>query len=135
MATILCATVSAGFIIGQSWPPKFGVDLRGGVSIIGELEDVVTDSDGNEITIRKLIPALKERIDPSGTKEITLTPMSKDKLEVIIPDADLAEAKRVWARLASAGNLLFRIVVSESKDQSGLYTGDRAGQQIAGICP
>lgn len=130
MATILCATVSAGFIIGQSWPPKFGVDLRGGVSIIGELEAVVTDANGNEITIRDLIPALKERIDPSGTKEITLTPMSKDKLEVIIPDADLAEAKRVWARLASAGNLLFRIVVSESKDSRAYTLGTEQASKL-----
>jgi SecD/SecF fusion protein len=121
IATILTSVVTAFFIIGASYnktypdlPVKLGVDLRGGVSIIGEMQETINDGSGNRITINDLIPALKERIDPSGTKEISLTPMGTTKLEVIIPDADLAEAKRVWSRLASAGNLIFRIIVNSS---------------------
>ena len=110
--------------------PKLGVDLRGGVSIIGELQEQVTDAGGKKVTIKDLIPALKERIDPSGTKEITLTPMGPTRLEVIIPDADLAEAKRVWGRLASAGNLLFRIVVSESKDPAVYSKGELDAKKL-----
>ena len=144
LATILCATVSGIFIISGStyrydakdeqmklaWPTKLGVDLRGGVSIIGELQEQVTDAGGKKVTIKDLIPALKERIDPSGTKEITLTPMGPTRLEVIIPDADLAEAKRVWGRLASAGNLLFRIVVSESKDPAVYSKGELDAKKL-----
>ncbi len=94
---------------------KFGVDLRGGVTIIGQLNEQKNLEPGQEpVKIQDMIPTLKDRIDPSGVKEIVIRGLGTDKLEVIIPDVDKEEAERIWKRLTSAGQLFFRIVADEN---------------------
>ena len=94
---------------------KFGVDLRGGVTIIGQLNEQTDLEPGQEpIKIQSMIPRLKARIDPAGTKEIVIRAMGNDKLEVIIPDVEREEAERNWRKLTSAGQLFFRIVADQN---------------------
>ena len=91
-------------------PLKLGVDLKGGVTIIGELDAQVLNDDEVPIKITDIIPKLLERIDPSGTREIVIRPLGDYQMEVTIPDVSKAEADRIWERLTQTGQLLFRIV-------------------------
>lgn len=91
-----------------NWPPKFGVDLRGGITIIGQLREDAEQTES--VDIKTMIPQLIARVDPSGTQEILLRPLGNDKIEVVIPDVDMDEAMRIWERLTQAGELKFRIV-------------------------
>ncbi len=95
-------------------PLKFGVDLRGGVTIIGQMNEQELEPGDQPIDIKDIIPQLKMRIDPAGTKEIVIRPMDKDKIEVIIPDVEKEEAERIWTLLTSAGQLYFRIVADDN---------------------
>ncbi len=98
-------------------PFKFGVDLRGGVTIIGQMNEQKDLAPGERpTTIQDIIPRLKDRIDPSGVREIAIRALGKDKMEVIIPDVEPEEARRIWRLLITAGQLLFRIVADENKD-------------------
>ncbi len=96
-------------------PLKFGVDLRGGVTIIGQMNDQPGVAKEDQVTIQKIIPILKERIDPSGVREIVIRALGNDKMEVIIPDVEKEEAERIWERLTSAGQLFFRIVADDNQ--------------------
>jgi SecD/SecF fusion protein len=87
---------------------RFGVDLRGGVTYIGQV-DLPDDS---VFKIEDLIPKLVQRVDPSGTREIMIRSLSRDKIEVTIPDVDMADADNIWNRLVRTGHLEFRIVAA-----------------------
>ncbi|HMO13317.1 MAG TPA: protein translocase subunit SecD [Pirellulaceae bacterium] len=95
-------------IVENRGVPKMGVDLRGGVHIIGALDEKEADAEG--VQARDIIDTLRKRIDPSGVREIVLRARGKYQIEVIIPDVDQAEAVRIWELLAKAGKLQFRIV-------------------------
>jgi SecD/SecF fusion protein len=99
-------------LISKGWPPKFGVDLKGGINMIGSLNlDALKDqgSDAERPTAASIIPNLIRRVNPSGTKEIMIRPLGEDKIEVTIPSASIQEANEIWERLVQAGKLEFRI--------------------------
>ena len=98
-------------------PLKLGVDLKGGVTIIGELDSQVLNEGETAIKITDIIPKLLERIDPSGTREIVIRPLGDYQMEVTIPDVSKAEADRIWERLTQTGQLLFRIVVDSDHER------------------
>lgn len=116
IAIILTTILLSSLIVGSKWPPKFGVDLKGGMNLIGSLNmDEFKDLDpgAKPPEAKDLIPNLLKRVDPSGTREIMIRPLGSDKIEVTIPSVTSAEADAIWDRLAKAGHLQFRIVASE----------------------
>jgi SecD/SecF fusion protein len=97
-------------VIFGLWPPRFGVDLKGGTTFIAQ---VVKEGD-ETIELDQVITQLKSRIDPSGVYEIVLRPLGSDKIEIIIPDVDNEEAERIWKRVTKTGLLQFMIVSDSS---------------------
>ena len=118
MGTVLIPVLLAMLIIGSNWPPKFGVDLRGGINMIGSLNLAPLDNnDGSPLPQAKdIIPNLIQRVNPSGTKEIMIRALGTDKIEVTIPSTNLQEADNIWKRLVEAGKLQFRIVAEAQKN-------------------
>ncbi len=114
MATVLISVLVAALMIWSKWPPKFGVDLRGGINMIGSLNlEAWRNSEDPNAPMpqaKDIIPALVQRVNPAGTKEIMIRPLGNDKIEVTIPSVDLEEADNIWERLVKAGKLEFRIV-------------------------
>jgi SecD/SecF fusion protein len=109
---------------------KFGPDLAGGITLVYELADAETQesigettrarqaanadpnaqirSGGREFTVAELIAALKERLDPNGTKEITIRKYGP-AVEIIIPQTGEDEMEYVKRRITDLGQLEFRI--------------------------
>lgn len=117
MALVLVVLLVASLMIWSKWPPKFGVDLRGGINIVGSLNLEALQEDDDSFmaegrTAKDIIRALVRRVNPSGTKEIMIRPLGEDKIEVTIPSVDPQEADAIWARLVKAGKLEFRIVAN-----------------------
>ena len=114
MATVLISTLVASLMIWSKWPPQFGVDLRGGINMIGSLNlEAWRNSEDPNAPMpqaKDIIPELVQRVNPAGTKEIMIRPLGNDKIEVTIPSVDLEEADNIWERLVKAGKLEFRIV-------------------------
>ncbi len=114
MSIVLIALLVASLMIWSKWPPKFGVDLRGGINMVGSLNMDAFSEDqnlgGEKPEAKDIIPALIRRVNPSGTKEIMIRALGTDKIEVTIPSVNLQEADEIWDRLVKAGKLEFRIV-------------------------
>ena len=108
---------------------KYGPDLAGGITIIYELQDApktvattdpkqnadpgsapVLKSGGTELTMDKLIGGLKRRLDPDGTKEISIRPYGSGAVEIIIPEVSPVEMEFVKDKITKLGQLEFRIV-------------------------
>ena len=115
-AVVAVSILVALLMIFSKWPPKFGVDLSGGINMIGSLNLNDKESDA---TAESIIAVLMNRVNPSGTEEIMIRPLGKDKIEVTMPTVDLEQAKDTWGNLVKVGLLEFRILAN-GQDHSEL---------------
>ena len=118
IGVVLFALVSGSLIVGFGWPPKLGVDLKGGVILTYEVADADADRSA-------LIEALQRRINPSGTKEIVIRPYGSQPVEIIIPEVDTIEVERIQQLIEKAGVLEFRIVAN-ARDHAYIIEAARA---------
>jgi SecD/SecF fusion protein len=133
--------VFAGLVITiAGWPPKLGIDLRGGWILIYKFEgqpsgerpdeenpqedDENRKSDGDDSTqprhfdMDKLVQAIRRRIDPGGVLELSIRKKGEGQIEVMIPqpskdeEVARAEVERIKRKISSAGTLEFRILAN-----------------------
>jgi len=62
--------------------------------------------------IALLITALQERVDPSGTREVSIRKYGEGQIEIIIPHAEQQELEAIERQIYTAGALEFRITAS-----------------------
>jgi SecD/SecF fusion protein len=96
---------------------KYGVDLRGGVILVYEVDKSKMEA-GQNVDMGKLIAAISKRINPGGQKEVTIRPAGLDLVEIIIPEVDEAEVARVESIISRTGTLEFRIVANQRDHKS-----------------
>ena len=118
MAWVFVPFLVALLMIATDWPPEFGVDLRGGINMVGSLNldnEDVDEYDPNYVRPKAadIIPILIGRVNPSGTKEIMIRALGDDQIEVTIPSVSLEEAEGVWDSIVKTGKLEFRIVANQ----------------------
>jgi len=134
--------VAPALVEDESEVIKLGPDLSGGITLIYELEDAAggdgaagegaagavapgegaAPADDDETSLASsmsrdqlvdvLIKALTERVDPSGTKEVTIRKYGEGQIEIIIPKAGEQELEYIQRRIYTAGALEFRITAS-----------------------
>ncbi len=109
--------LAAGVITALGWPPRLGIDLSGGVILVYEVSpDSQVDSEKLDLLIR----IIRRRIDPSGTKQITIRPYGQRQIEIIIPRASTDEVEQVKRKITSMGLLEFRILADARWGQQDL---------------
>jgi SecD/SecF fusion protein len=133
--SLVIGTLAASILICTFGRLKFGPDLAGGITLVYELEEVSAGaspapgaprprnaadtqirSGGREFKIGDLIAALKERLDPDGTKEITIREYGP-AVEIIIPQTGEDEMEFVKRRITDLGQLEFRITADINMPQ------------------
>jgi len=139
IALVLFTTFAGVVICVFGWPPKLGIDLRGGVILVYEIQesaiDKVKHSGGpgtaedadrapvsqHAVDMDKLIAAVGRRINPGGVREIVIRPYGARQIEVIVPEADEAEARRMKSLISRIGTLEFRILATTYRQQYRTY--------------
>ena len=126
-AIVLLTFFAAVAIVVMGWPPRRGIDLRGGVILVYEIEDLPREETaqlGEEVLapqtvdIEKLVQAINRRVNPGGVLEVTIRPLGDTQIEVIIPEADREEVERLKRKISSAGTLEFRILANNRDHQA-----------------
>ncbi len=115
-AVVIGSILVALLVVGSKGPPRFGVDLKGGTVIVGQVDTDKIDSgevEGGSFRMEELIRQLKNRIDPTGLSEIVIRSQGTDKIEVVIPDVESVEAERIWNKMTKIGFLQFRMVATD----------------------
>lgn len=115
----------AGLVVSYlGWPPKLSIDLRGGVILVyeilnddqapgGNLPDQPDPAAGKKkVDMDKLIGAIIRRVNPGGVSEVTVRAHGPGEIEVIVPEADEAEAARMEKMISTVGSLEFRILAN-----------------------
>jgi SecD/SecF fusion protein len=88
---------------------KLGPDLSGGTILIYRVQDALN------VDLEEMLPALKERLDPAGLKNYVIRPLGNDRIEVVMPKAEIDEVENVKLRISTVGQLDFRIVADRRK--------------------
>lgn len=110
---VVLATIIAALLVSYSsktpFIPKMGPDIRGGTTLV---YDIMPDEKGQIPDSGSLATALSDRINPSGTKEISIRPSGSAQIEITVPNTDELELKRIKKFLQDSGQLEFRIVAN-----------------------
>jgi SecD/SecF fusion protein len=136
ISLVLFTTLAGIVICVFGWPPKLGIDLRGGVILVYEVAETdkvkhagkaAGQSSGADTTqqqalqMDKLIGAVGRRINPGGVREIVIRPYGANQIEIIVPEADEAEARRMKSLISRIGTLEFRILATTFRPQYRSY--------------
>ena len=143
IALVLFTTLAGVVISVFGWPPRLGIDLRGGAILVYEIQESGLDKvkqttegapeaqrkggAGGQaaVDMDKLIGAVGRRINPGGVREITIRPYGARQIEIIVPEADEVEARRMKSVISRIGTLEFRILATKNRPQYRSYI-DRA---------
>lgn len=101
---------------GKPWTEalRFGIDLAGGTNLIYQLERLPNAD--NPGTMENLVGAIRRRIDPSGTQELAIRQVGKDRIEVIIPKASPEAIANIKAKMTRIGSLEFALLANNRDD-------------------
>jgi SecD/SecF fusion protein len=112
LARIVIVATSILFAALAVWDPskfKLGPDLSGGTILIYRVQNPAN------VNLEEMLPALKERLDPAGLKNYVIRPLGNDRIEIVMPKAEIDEVENVKLRISTVGQLDFRIVADRRK--------------------
>jgi len=94
---------------------RLGIDLAGGTNMVFQVKPegkVIT----NEIMDR-MVGAVSQRINQSGTEEITVRRVGEDRIEVIVPGEDPQTVDEIKRKITRLGSLEFFICADQTDQQ------------------
>ena len=114
---VAIGTLAAAAVVFYQGELKFGPDLSGGSTLIFELDQAAASLDGKskgeiDDLVDRTITALAKRVDPSGTKEVTIRKYGAQQIEIIVPRVDKQDLAYIERSIYTAGILEFRITAS-----------------------
>jgi len=119
-----------------------GIDLQGGVVLVYDAKPLegsetrqAVDPTTGEVTssgfdMDQLTRAISRRVNPGGVREIAITKLGQNQVQVVIPHAEAAEVARIERIISESGALTFRILASRAYDQDAEII--RRGEAISG---
>jgi len=95
---------------------NWGIDLAGGTNMVFQVDqqgaqDLEKTIDAN--TMQKMVGAIRRRVNPSGTEEVTVRQVGRDRIEVIIPGADPEKVERIKRQITKLGSLEFGLLANQ----------------------
>lgn len=97
---------------------KFGIDLAGGTNLVYLADVEQARRLGKRVdseTMDRMVAAVRNRVAPTGTEEVTVRKVGDDRIEVIVPGADQEKTERVKRQIVNLGSLEFSIVVNSRR--------------------
>lgn len=123
---VAIGTLAAAAVVVSRGEIKLGPDLSGGITLIYQIDqqaaaDKEAGGDDRQANAPKrsqqelvdaLVTQLAKRVDPTGTKEVSIRSYGEGQIEIIIPKASPEELESIERSIYTAGALEFRIVAS-----------------------
>ena len=118
---ILLMTAFALFSARQLGIP-LGIDLKGGSEFVVRLRES-TDKDGNKqavgaAEVQQAIGILEKRLNPEGTKDLSMQPQGSDRILIQMPGVKPEEFADVRTKIQQVAKLEFRLVHRESSSNA-----------------
>jgi SecD/SecF fusion protein len=115
--SVVLGTFAASVVVFAFGQLKYGPDLAGGITLIYEVAEPGSQPAGDDaaaaqqqqVPMADMITALKQRVDPTGTREVTIRQYGLAAVEIIIPQTGPDALEYVKRRITEMGQLEFRI--------------------------
>jgi len=125
-ALILLMTVFAIFTFKNVGIP-LGIDLKGGSEFVVRLKPS-TDKEGNTqkvdaSSVQQAIGILEKRLNPEGTKDLSMQPQGDDRILIQMPGVKPEEFADVRTKIQQVAKLEFRIVHQDSSSKIAEING------------
>src|SRR5262245_23641566 len=97
---LILTTVTVSTFIVLFGDFKLGVDLKGGVILVYEVNEIETaqlrrNEREAEWNMGQLIAVITRRLNPTGLKEIVVRPFGPKHVEIVVPEADPKEISEI----------------------------------------
>ena len=110
-----------------------GIDLAGGTNMVYAINVKEAREQGKSVdkaTVDKMVDAIKRRVNPSGTIDMTVRSVGTERIEVIVPGADRDLVEQMKAKITRLGSLEFGILANVNDhrpliDQANLLTHEQ----------
>ncbi|QDT37833.1 protein translocase subunit SecD [Stratiformator vulcanicus] len=93
---------------------NLGIDLAGGTNLVYRVVET-EDKPITDQVMDQMVGAVAKRINPSGTEEVTVRRVGRDRLEVIVPGADQEKVEQTKDRIINSGKLEFGILANNNR--------------------
>src|SRR3954454_8268541 len=98
--SLILSTITVSTFIVLFGEYKLGVDLKGGVILVYEVNEIETAQlhragAENQWSMAQLIPVISKRLNPTGLKEIVVRPFGPKQVEIVVPEVDPEEIKNI----------------------------------------
>lgn len=99
--------------------PKFGIDLRGGVILVYEIDaentaaTLAESGETGKVSLSELVSSLNERLNPGGINEIQIRAYGEDQVEIVVPDVSQEEIAAIKRQIENTGQLEFLILATD----------------------
>lgn len=107
-----------------------GIDLAGGTNLVFAVDRKAAEADGKSISddlMDKMVGKVKQRVNPTGTEEVTVRRVGADRIEVIVPGADQERVRRVIDQVNNLGNLEFALIANYVNHQALIDLAQQVG--------
>ncbi len=111
---------------------ELGIDLRGGVILVYEIESARSEAgpegaaqEPQAVDMDKLIAALSRRVNPAGYKEVKIRQFGPKQVEIIVPEVDEERVARLERIISSVGTLEFRILANRKDHESEIRRAEQ----------
>lgn len=128
---VMLAAIFGGLLFawGQNFQLRLGPDMKGGTNLVYDIEP---DENGEKVDAGSLSSALSDRLNPSGTNEMTIRPRGESQIEITVPAVDDGELRRIKRLLSDSGQLEFRIVAN-TRDHADIIERARVEAENSAI--
>ena len=112
------------------YPPekkiRLGKDLKGGVSLIYSVS--IPEGGDSEAVLAQVIDVLKQRVNPQGVLDISMQPVGRDRIEVVmpLPSDQVQELQKAFRN--SLESLLAEARISPAELEQALTAGDASSR-------
>lgn len=132
---VACIGIAALIITSTKGQVKQGIDLKGGVILVYEVDQEQTMLNANQeggeadVDMSALVSAISKRINPGGVAETVVRPYGDRQVEIIIPDVSEQEIELIKQKIVKGGFLKFMIVANRRQHATVInYANDPAQQ-------
>lgn len=127
--------IACGLVLGFGSLRK-GVDISGGTILLYEIDEselaqpinpdeAMVSSNRITVSAADVVPALSERLNPGGQKELSIRAYGAKQIEIVVPNVDQFEIDEIKRLVSSSGTLQFRIVAN-SRDHADIIQAARS---------
>ncbi|HWL10895.1 MAG TPA: protein translocase subunit SecD [Planctomicrobium sp.] len=112
---------------------SLGIDLAGGTNLEFAVDRQEAEISGKQITsevMDKMVGAVSQRVNPTGTEEVSVRRVGSDRIEVIVPGADQEKVEATKRKIVNLGKLEFSVLANEIDHPELIQYADRLGDSV-----